>query len=164
MIDKRKRQITSQIGSLQIEAHDTFITSIKFIDENQGIIPDNDSNSEVLDKCMHELKEYFEGSRKSFTVSFIPSGTDFEKEVWMELVKIPFGQTISYEQLAIRLGDINKIRAAARANGKNPIPILIPCHRVIGKDGSLVGFSGGLHRKEWLLSHEGAIGRQSSIF
>lgn len=164
MTDKWTSQITNQIGSLYLEAQGSYITSIKFMDKEEQDTSNRNSNSEVLDKCVRELLEYFEGSRESFTVPFLPSGTDFEKEVWKELVKIPFGKTISYEQLAFRLGDINKIRAAARANGKNPIPILIPCHRVIGKDGSLVGFSGGLHRKEWLLSHEGSIGRQSSIF
>ena len=92
------------------------------------------------------------------------TGTDFEKQVWKELTRIPYGRTISYEELAVRLGDVKKIRAVAQANRKNPIAIIVPCHRVIGKDGSLVGYAGGLQHKEWLLSHEGAISKQYSIF
>ena len=102
-----------------------------------------------------QMKEYFNGERKEFDLPLETDGTEFQKKVWAELVKIPFGTTISYKELAGRLGDEKVIRAAARANGVNPTPIVIPCHRVIGSDGSLVGYGGGLKIKEKLLTLEG---------
>jgi methylated-DNA-[protein]-cysteine S-methyltransferase len=101
------------------------------------------------------LDEYFLGHRESFSIPLDLQGTDFQKRVWAELLKIPYGTTISYKELAIRLGDIKCIRAAGTANGANPVSIIVPCHRVIGSDGSLVGYGGGLWRKRWLLEHEG---------
>jgi len=102
-----------------------------------------------------QLKEYFDGERKEFNLPLETEGTEFQKKVWDELIKIPFGTTISYKELAVRLGDEKVIRAAASANGANPLPIVIPCHRVIGSDGSLVGYGGGLKIKERLLTLEG---------
>lgn len=102
-----------------------------------------------------QLKEYFDGKRKEFDLQLETEGTEFQKKVWDELVKIPFGTTISYKELAVRMGDEKVIRAAASANGANPLPIVIPCHRVIGSDGSLVGYGGGLKIKERLLTLEG---------
>ncbi|MCH7770338.1 MAG: methylated-DNA--[protein]-cysteine S-methyltransferase [Bacteroidetes bacterium] len=102
-----------------------------------------------------QLKEYFDGKRKEFDLPLEIEGTDFQKKVWDELLKIPFGTTISYKELAVRLGDEKVIRAAASANGANPFPIVIPCHRVIGSNGSLVGYGGGLKIKEKLLTIEG---------
>ena len=153
----------SPIGSIQVVALENSIIELKFIDQSseKAII---DSQSSIIQECVEQLAEYFNGSRNSFDLELSPEGSEFEKHVWSELSKIPYGSTISYEELAIRLGDIKKIRAAAHANGNNPIPIVIPCHRVIGKDGSLVGYASGLQRKEWLLSHEGAIAKQFSIF
>ena len=104
-----------------------------------------------------QLKEYFKGKRKEFDLPLEIEGTDFHKKVWNELLKIPYGKTISYKELAIRLGHEKVIRAAAKANGANPLPIVIPCHRVIGSDGSLVGYGGGLKIKEKLLSIEGIL-------
>ena len=113
------------------------------------------------DKLMHnvylQLKEYFDGERKEFDLPLEIEGTEFHKRVWKELEKIPYGKTISYKELAIRLGDEKVIRASAKANGANPLPIVIPCHRVIGSDGSLVGFGGGLKIKEQLLTLEGIL-------
>ena len=113
------------------------------------------------DKLMHgvysQLKEYFKGKRKEFDLPLEIEGTDFHKKVWNELLKIPYGKTISYKELAIRLGHEKVIRAAAKANGANPLPIVIPCHRVIASDGSLVGYGGGLKIKEKLLSIEGIL-------
>lgn len=103
-----------------------------------------------------QLQEYFNGHRKQFDLVYDLTGTDFQLRVWRELEKIPFGKTISYLELANILGDKKVIRAAASANGKNPIAIAIPCHRVIGTDGKLVGYAGGLWRKQWLLEHESA--------
>jgi len=101
-----------------------------------------------------QIDAYFAGEREDFDLELAPSGTDFQLRVWDELVKIPYGETISYSELAHRLGDPKLVRAVGLANGRNPISIIIPCHRVIGADGSLVGYGGGLERKKWLLEHE----------
>lgn len=103
-----------------------------------------------------QLREYFEHKRKVFDLPMEIIGTDFQKRVWKELLKIPYGETISYKELAIKLGNLKTIRAAARANGANPLPIIIPCHRVIGSNGKLVGYGGGLDVKEKLLELEGS--------
>lgn len=107
-----------------------------------------------LEDCAIQLKAYFKSERKQFHLKLNPQGTDFQKKVWDKLLEIPYGKTISYLELSKQLGDIKAIRAVANANGKNPIWIIIPCHRVIGSDGSLTGYAGGLHRKQWLLDHE----------
>jgi methylated-DNA-[protein]-cysteine S-methyltransferase len=108
-----------------------------------------------LPAAARQLKEYFAGARQEFDLPLSATGTDFQKRVWRELTKIPFGQTRSYGQLAKRLGNPNGSRAVGLANGRNPIAIIVPCHRVIGADGSLTGFGGGIDRKQWLLTHEG---------
>lgn len=104
-----------------------------------------------------QLESYFSGNLRDFNIPMVAAGTDFQRRVWKELLKIPYGQAISYLELSRRLGDEKCIRAAARANGANPIVILIPCHRVIGSDGSLVGYGGGLDMKEFLLRLEGVL-------
>ena len=114
-----------------------------------------------LKETVNQLQEYFDGKRTDFTFKLNPKGTEFQQKVWRELCKIPFGKTISYLDLAKKLGDPKVIRAAASANGKNPIWIVIPCHRVIGADGSLTGYAGGLWRKKWLLDHENPTNQQS---
>ena len=101
-----------------------------------------------------QLREYFAGERKTFSLTLCPEGTDFQRAVWSELRKIPYGETISYKQLACRIGKPKAVRAVGAANGANPIPIIIPCHRVIGHDGSLIGFGGGLPLKKRLLQLE----------
>ena len=101
-----------------------------------------------------QLQEYFQGNRQVFDFKLNPKGTDFQQKVWLELGQIPFGKTISYLDLAKKLGDVKAIRAVAAANGKNPLWIVVPCHRVIGTDGSLTGYAGGLWRKKWLIEHE----------
>jgi AraC family transcriptional regulator of adaptative response/methylated-DNA-[protein]-cysteine methyltransferase len=122
---------------------------LKFMD---ATIEDGDNNHlRILKK---QLKEYFEGKRKEFTIPVITLGTDFQKAVWKELQNIPFGATVSYLELAVALNRPDSVRAVANANGMNRISILIPCHRVIGSDGRLVGYGGGLKRKKWLLDHE----------
>jgi O-6-methylguanine DNA methyltransferase len=110
-------------------------------------------NNHLVD-LRRELGEYFKGTRKEFTVTLAPEGTVFQKGVWSELIKIPFGSTISYLDLADRLGNREAIRAAANANAKNPVAIVIPCHRVVGEKGKLTGYAGGLWRKKWLIDHE----------
>jgi methylated-DNA-[protein]-cysteine S-methyltransferase len=107
-----------------------------------------------LNRLRVELTEYFEGKRRVFTVPLVPNGTQFQTSVWKTLQKIPYGQTISYTTEAQMLGRASAVRAVANANGKNPISIIIPCHRVIAKDGSIGGYSGGIWRKEFLLELE----------
>ena len=163
MITKFRSIYKTPLGTLQIEAEDGFITEIKFLEADANS-SDNKNTSAVIKSCLRELEEYFNRTRKIFSIPLKLEGTEFEKQVWNELRNIPYGKTITYEELASRLGDVKKIRAAGRASGKNPLPIIVPCHRVIGKDGSFVGYAGGIHRKEWLLAHEGAINKQVSIF
>ena len=118
---------------------------------------------EELKEAVLQLQDYFDGKRTTFTFPLNPSGTDFQKKVWEELLNIPFGKTRSYLDLSKKLGDVKAIRAVASANGKNPLWIVVPCHRVIGTDGSLTGYAGGLWRKKWLLEHENPI-KQESLF
>ena len=116
-----------------------------------------------LKEAVLQLKEYFEGKRTEFSFKINPAGTDFQQKVWQELLNIPFGKTCSYLELSKKLGDVKAIRAVASANGKNPLWIVVPCHRVIGSDGSLTGYAGGLWRKKWLLEHENPV-KQESLF
>jgi methylated-DNA-[protein]-cysteine S-methyltransferase len=111
----------------------------------------------VLAEARAQLTAYFEGRLRAFTVPLAPNGTDFQRRVWAALTEIPFGTTISYAELARRVNNVPAVRAVGAANGRNPIPIIVPCHRVIGSDGSLTGFGGGLDRKRWLLHHENAL-------
>ncbi len=121
-----------------------------------------DPNSAEMFGIFEQLSEYFKGERREFDLPSDIEGTDFQKRVWKELEKIPYGKTITYKDLAIRLGDEKVIRAAASANGANPLSIIIPCHRVVGSDGSLIGYGGGLEIKEKLLALEGS--REPDLF
>ena len=112
----------------------------------------------LLDEARRQLVAYFAGGLRAFDLPLAPNGTEFQRRVWTELTRIPFGGTISYAGLARRVSNAAAVRAVGAANGRNPIPIIVPCHRVIGSDGSLTGFGGGLPRKQWLLRHEGAQG------
>jgi methylated-DNA-[protein]-cysteine S-methyltransferase len=109
----------------------------------------------LLDEARRQLVAYFAGQLRAFDLPLAPNGTEFQRRVWTELTKIPFGTTTSYAELARRVSNAAAVRAVGAANGRNPIPIIVPCHRVIGSDGTLTGFGGGLHRKRWLLEHEG---------
>lgn len=115
----------------------------------------------VLQEAISQLNDYFEGKRNHFDFRLNPKGTDFQQKVWQALLDIPFGKTVSYMDLSKKLGDVKAIRAVASANGKNPLWIVVPCHRVIGTDGSLTGYAGGLWRKKWLLEHENPTTQQS---
>lgn len=148
----------SPIGTLKIFATDNGITSILFTEELG-----NNDNHPLLELAVTQLDEYFANKRNTFDLPLAPEGTNFQKRVWDELLTIPFGKTTTYLNMAKRLGDEKVIRAAASANGKNPIAIIIPCHRVIGSDGKLTGYAGGLWRKEWLLKHEG-VSSQVDLF
>ena len=142
------------MGKLNIVSSETHILEILFDVKEKT---EAHELPEVHKRCRMQLDAYFKGNLKKFDVPLNPKGTSFQQRVWNALVKIPFGTTTTYLKLSESLGDTKAIRAAAAANGKNKIPIIIPCHRVIGSDGSLVGFAGGLDKKEWLLHHEGAI-------
>ena len=141
----------------------------KIIGDNQGIseisvLDEGDISKSIpkeLKEVVAQLKDYFSGKRNDFELKLNPKGTDFQQKVWQELGNIPFGKTITYLDLAKKLGDPKVIRAAASANGKNPLWIVVPCHRVIGTDGSLTGYAGGLWRKKWLLEHENPTNQQS---
>ena len=136
------------------------IASVSILNSNEqvsDVIPDE------LQDCVYQLRDYFKGEREIFSLKLNPNGTDFQKRVWKQLEKIPLGKTISYLNLSKQLGDIKAIRAVANANGKNPLWIIVPCHRVIGSDGSLTGYAGGLSRKQWLLEHESPY-KQQSLF
>ncbi len=153
----------SPLGPINIRRSDTHITAIEFSDKHIGA---NFAHFPLELWCEKELNEYFAGERHEFTFPFQQSGTEFQQRVWEELTRIPFGQTISYMQLATRLGDPKCIRAAGTANGKNNLAIVVPCHRVIGSDGSLVGYTGGIEKKEWLLRNEKSLPGmlQTSLF
>jgi len=143
----------SPVGWLKLSANSEGINCIGFSDE-----PENTANLQISNKHLKQgikqLSEYFNNQRTSFDVALNPEGTAFQQQVWEMLLKIPFGETTTYGELAKKLGNPKAMRAVGRANGTNKIPIIIPCHRVIGSDGSLTGFAGGLDRKRWLLDHE----------
>ncbi len=141
----------SPIGLIEISGTESSITSIYFIDEKPE---DKFLTNNYLGNCIRQLNEYFNGVRREFDLHLEPEGTEFQKKVWKEILEIPFGITVSYLFLARKLGNEKAIRAVANANGQNKISIIIPCHRIIGGDGSLTGYGGGLWRKKWLLEHE----------
>lgn len=152
--------IKSPLGFTKIVGDEHGIASVSILDSEETLttlIPNS------LKLCVKQLQEYFDGNRTAFGLKLNPKGTEFQKKVWKELVKIPYGKTVSYLDLAKKLGDAKAIRAVASANGKNPLWIIVPCHRVIGSDGSLTGYAGGLHRKQWLLNHENPA-KQQTLF
>lgn len=155
-----KAHIQTPLGIAQIEGDINGLGSISILNTQETI---TDIIPEVLEDAVYQLNEYFNGSRKIFNLDLNPQGTDFQKKVWKALLEIPYGKTNSYMQLSKTLGDPKAIRAVAAANGKNPLWIVVPCHRVIGSDGSLTGYAGGLHRKKWLLEHESPV-KQQSLF
>ena len=152
--------IETPLGHAKIVGNDNGIASISILDTQEEL---SDTIPESLLDCVIQLKEYFNEKRKTFDLKLNPEGTTFQKKVWNQLETIPYGKSISYLQLSKQLGDVKAIRAAASANGKNPLWIIVPCHRVIGSDGSLTGYAGGLYRKQWLLNHENDY-KQQSLF
>jgi methylated-DNA-[protein]-cysteine S-methyltransferase len=149
----------SPIGDLEIRSADDAITLVGFLRDEK--LPEQ--ATPVIQQCIQELDEYFFKGRKFFDVKLKLTGTDFQQKVWNQLQEIPYGKTTYYADIAQKVGDTNSVRAVGLANGQNPVAILVPCHRVIGKDGSMIGYGGGLERKEWLLRHEGAL-NQLEIF
>lgn len=150
----------SPIGWIELCGNASGLTSVWFKDE--AAVGEEKPNTHT-EQGKQELKEYFEGKREVFSVALDATGSPFQLKVWDSLLRLPFGKTQSYLELAISLGDENLTRAVGMANGKNPIGIIVPCHRIIGVDGSLTGYAGGLERKKWLLRHEGVI-RQLEMF
>ena len=150
----------SPVGDLLIESQDDGITTINFLKTSRV----EERRTPVIDQCVRELEEYFFEGRKFFTFELKLIGSVFQTRVWNELLTIPYGRTISYLDLALQLGDPNTVRAVGLANGQNPVAIVVPCHRVIGKNGDLIGYGGGLDKKEWLLHHEGAFSQQLKLF
>jgi len=164
MLTLETTYLKTPIGIAKISGDKNGIQSISVLDE------DSVSNKILsistpfcLQECVVQLEEYFKGNRDHFNLTVNPKGTAFQIKVWKALLKIKYGKTKSYLEQSKALGDIKAIRAVATANGKNPLWIVIPCHRVIGTDGSLTGYAGGIWRKKWLLAHENPV-KQQSLF
>tara|TARA_R110002051_G_scaffold8257_3_gene34894 strand:- start:6067 stop:6543 length:477 start_codon:yes stop_codon:yes gene_type:complete len=152
--------INTPLGVAKITGSSEGLSSIIVLDSEE---PLTDVIPESLEDAIYQLNEYFEGIRTEFQLDLNPEGTEFQKKVWLELQNIPYGRTASYMELSKLIGDPKAIRAVGAANGRNPLWIIVPCHRVIGSDGSLTGYAGGLHRKKWLLEHESPH-KQQSLF
>lgn len=163
----QRRTLDTPIGRLGIFADDDGIVAVHWDTDAElagadahnplhfdAVTDAGDGDSELLDTAASQLAEYFAGDRVEFDVPLAPRGTEFQLAAWAALRTIPYGETVTYGDQARRMGDVNKARAVGAANGKNPIPIMIPCHRVVGSSGDLVGFAGGVGVKRWLLAHE----------
>lgn len=148
----------SPLGWLELGADAEGIIYVSFMEEAPTEVAETINNH--LKQLLIELAEYFQGNRKEFEVKIHLNGTDFQNKVWNELLSIPFGKTRTYMQQTLALGDEKAIRAVASANGKNKLAIIVPCHRVIGSDGSLTGYAGGMWRKKWLLEFEQRLSGQ----
>ena len=143
--------MNTPIGVIEIQASQQGITSVNFVEtKNHRVSP-----NELTQRCKQQLAEYFSGKQKVFNLPLDHQGTNFQKTVWDCLIKIPFGRVTSYGDIAALINNPKAVRAVGAANGKNPIAIIVPCHRVIGSNGTLTGYAGGLDRKAWLLTHEG---------
>lgn len=153
--------IQTPLGIAKLEGDSHGLSAVSVLDSDTTVV--TEIIPEVLEDAVYQLREYFNGNRKEFDLNLNPQGTDFQQRVWKGLLDIPYGKTRSYLQLSKTLGDVKAIRAVAAANGKNPLWIIVPCHRVIGSDGSLTGYAGGLHRKKWLIEHESPV-KQGSLF
>ena len=150
--------LKTPLGICEITGDEDGISEIRIVNEERE---PSDNIPEILIPAANQIEAYFNGELKDFSLKLNPKGTPFQKRVWQSLLEIPFGETNSYMEVSKKLGAIKAIRAVAAANGKNPLWIVIPCHRVIGSDGSLTGYAGGLWRKKWLLEHENPSPQQS---
>ena len=155
------RVVDSPIGPLRLVATDEALVAIDF-----DALPEPTSPPHpILDQAERELAEYFRGARRTFTVKLAPVGTAFQQRVWDELLRVPYGTVESYGAVARAIGSPAAVRAVGAANGRNPIPIIVPCHRIVGSNGDLTGYGGGMAKKQWLLGHEGgARGRTLDLF
>ena len=153
----------SPLGLVRVTGDEQGVSGIachdRSVDEDQA----NSYLPRPVDQAVTQLKAYFAGERPAFDFPLNPVGTTFQQVVWRSLLEVPFGTTLSYLDLSRRIGDEKAIRAVAAANGRNPLWIVVPCHRIIGSDGSLTGYAGGLWRKKWLLEHEGAFARSGQL-
>ncbi|GAB3698439.1 methylated-DNA--[protein]-cysteine S-methyltransferase [Spirosoma flavus] len=157
--------LESPLGLVRIIGDERGVSAISCIDVPESL-PTNEPTDTLPEPVQHaisQLQDYFDGTRQIFDFQLNPAGTDFQQSVWQALLNVPFGTTLSYLALSRRIGDEKAIRAVAAANGRNPLWIVVPCHRIIGSDGSLTGYAGGLWRKQWLLEHEGAFVRSSQL-
>lgn len=152
--------VETPLGTAKLKGNEYGLHTVSVLDEDY---PPTMPVPEQLQDAVNQINEYFDGTRTGFELKLNPRGTIFQKKVWQALLDIPYGRTLSYLELSRIIGDPKAIRAVASANGKNPLWIIIPCHRVIGSDGSLTGYAGGLHRKKWLLNHE-SPNKQQSLF
>lgn len=144
----------SEIGEIEVTGTEVGIISVDFTDEK---FSENSELHPCLKECIAQIDQYFKGKRKDFSVNILMQGTDFQKKVWKQLTKIPFGKKVSYRDISTAIGNKNACRAVGSANAKNPVSIIVPCHRVIGNDGKLTGYGGGIWRKDWLLKHEAKV-------
>jgi len=146
-----KTTVETPIGYLELTTNHDYLLSVTFTD---NYLQPSGYQPNILMETVKQIGEYFRGIRKVFNLKLQPAGTDFQIKVWEQVMKVPFGETVSYLEIAKQTGSKNNTRAVGMANGKNPIPIIIPCHRIIGLNGKLTGYAGGLDRKKWLLNHE----------
>src|SRR5947207_15394521 len=147
MVEQYRTYYESEIGIIEIVGTIKDLTAVNFVDKESKIISDSHP---CLKEYVQQIDEYFKGIRKTFTINLEPEGSEFEKKVWNELIKIPYGETTSYLNIAEKIGSKKAVRAVGKANGSNKIAIIIPCHRVIGSNGNLTGYGGGIWRKKWL--------------
>lgn len=150
MNDKQVTYYKSPLGFIEIMGNENGITSLEFVRRRKTAL----KTSRCLNEYVKQLDEYFKGKRRKFSVKLNPEGTEFQMKVWKELLKIPCGKTVSYKYIAESIGNGKAQRAVGNANNKNKISIIIPCHRVIGSNGELTGYGGGLWRKKWLIGFE----------
>lgn len=143
----------SPIGTIEIQVENDELISLEFVNENKS----EHNKSEYVDVVIKQIDEYFNGKRKKFNLNIKISGTNFQNKVWHELINIPYGETISYKDLAEKIGNDKAYRAVGNANNKNKISIVIPCHRVIGSNKKLVGYAGGVDKKKWLINFEKTV-------
>ena len=143
----------SEIGLIEVGGTESEILSVEFVDHYR---PQPESHATVREG-VRQIDEYMSGQRRVFDLPLGLCGTDFQRQVWRQLLTVPYGQTASYQDIADAIGNPLAVRAVGAANGRNPISLVVPCHRIIGRDGHLVGYGGGLWRKEWLLRHEGYL-------
>ena len=148
---------TSPIGLIEVGVTPDALTTLFFVEGPRHVIENALGLNSVLQDVLQQLDEYFASTRSAFTVPLSFQGTDFQRRVWQQLLTVPYGQTQSYQAIANALGNPKAVRAVGAANGQNPISLIAPCHRIIGSNGSLIGYGGGLWRKEWLLKHEGYL-------
>ena len=154
MHNKFIKYLDSPIGLIEIVGNEFAVTELNFLDEKRK---SDFSSNQIVDAAARQVREYLAGDRKEFSVPLDMGGTEFQKKVWQALLTIGYGQTVSYRYIAVAVGNSKAVRAVGAANGRNPVSIIVPCHRIIGSNGALTGYASGIWRKEWLLRLEGAI-------